>query len=188
MSKPRKPQLAKLVIGFFLKDKSLIFPLADDFNKKFGQADIISSWFPFDYTNYYKKEMGVPLFRRLFSFKTLIKQNNLARIKTITNTIELRYARTDKRMVNIDPGYLLDSRFVLATGKNYNHRIYIGSCIYADLTLIYSKGKFRTLPWTYPDYAADNMLTFLNQVRKKYIEDCKQYNANKNDNVEVEND
>ncbi|MCK7503940.1 MAG: DUF4416 family protein [Desulfobacterales bacterium] len=29
--------------------------------------------------------------------------------------------------VNIDPGYLLLERFVLATGKNYSHRIYIGA-------------------------------------------------------------
>ena len=77
-------------------------------------------------------------------------------------------------MVNLDPGYMLLERFVLASGKNFSHRIYIGRRIYADLTLIYTKGRFQTLPWTYPDYAEQNMLTYLEQVRKKYVADLKQ--------------
>ena len=76
-------------------------------------------------------------------------------------------------MVNIDPGYLLHERFVLATGKNYSHRIYIGKGIYADLTLMYTKGKFEPLPWTYPDYASENIIDFLEKVRKKYGVDIK---------------
>jgi hypothetical protein len=68
---------------------------------------------------------------------------------------------------------MLPSRFVLATGKNYSHRIYIGKGIYADLTLIYTKGGFTTLPWTYPDYAAKHMFAYLLMVRKKYISDYK---------------
>ena len=77
-------------------------------------------------------------------------------------------------MVNIDPGYLLHERFVLATGKNYSHRIHIGKGIYADLTLIFARGRYEPLPWTYPDYASENMLTFLKQVRKKYGVDLRQ--------------
>ena len=46
------------------------------------------------------------------------------------------------RKVNIDPGYLLSSRFILATGKEYSHRIYIGKKVYADLTLMYTKKGF----------------------------------------------
>jgi hypothetical protein len=76
-------------------------------------------------------------------------------------------------MVNIDPGYMVLPRFVLASGKNFAHRIYIGKGVYADLTLIFVKGKFQTLPWTYPDYAEENMLAFLTQVRNKYVFDYK---------------
>ena len=76
-------------------------------------------------------------------------------------------------MINIDPGYLLMERFVLATGKNYSHRIYIGQNIYADLTLTYEKGHFKTLPWTYPDYAGEPIQSFLNKVRKRYAVDIK---------------
>ena len=67
---------------------------------------------------------------------------------------------------------MLRERFVLASGKNFSHRIYIGGGIYADLTLIYQKGSFQKLPWTYPDYSDDGMLKFLEQVRNKYILDA----------------
>jgi hypothetical protein len=68
---------------------------------------------------------------------------------------------------------MLRERFVLASGKNFSHRICVGNGIYADLTLMYHKGHFQALPWTYPDYAGDDMLAFLKQVRNKYIWDIK---------------
>jgi hypothetical protein len=142
--------------------------------EKFGPVDIVSSWLPFNFTTYYEPEMGKPLFRRMLAFETLIKQSALSEIKQITNDLELEYLKNSKRMVNLDPGYMLRERFVLATGKNFSHRIYIGQRIYADLTLIYSKGRFIKLPWTYPDYAEQNMLIFLEQVRNKYVIDLKQ--------------
>jgi hypothetical protein len=117
--------------------------------------------------------MNAPLFRRMLTFKELIKQSSLADIKNLTNEIESDYSREGKRLVNIDPGYMLKERFVLATGKNFAHRIYIGKKIYADLTLIYTKGDFKKLPWTYPDYTDKNMLSFLIQVRNKYVADLK---------------
>ena len=92
----------------------------------------------------------------------------------MTNDLESKYSRDDRRRVNLDPGYLLRERFVLATGKNFSHRIYIGRRIYADLTLIFTKGVFQTLPWTYPDYADKKMLGYLEQVRSKYVSDLKQ--------------
>lgn len=156
-----------------MKDKKLAEPIAEKLTEQFGAVDIVSSWLPFDYTEYYRSEMGAPLFRRMFSFRKLIDQYTLAEIKTATNLIEENYCADHKRRVNIDPGYMLHSRFVLATGKNYAHRIYIGKRIYADLTLIYTKGGFIKLPWTYPDYIAEDMLAYLIMVRKKYISDFK---------------
>jgi hypothetical protein len=139
----------------------------------FGPVDLVSSWLPFDFTDYYEKEMGRPLYRRLLAFKHLIDQEQLPDIKHQTNAIESDLAREGRREVNIDPGYLLYERFVLATGKNYSHRIYVGQGIYADLTLIFQKGAYRPLPWTYPDYADAPMADFLMEVRHKYGEDIK---------------
>jgi hypothetical protein len=117
--------------------------------------------------------MGAPLYRRMIAFKELIEQDALADIKHQTDDLEGRFSRDGRRRVNIDPGYLLRERFVLATGKNFSHRIYLRRGIYADLTLMYHKGGWQTLPWTYPDYAEPQMQAFLIKVRRKYVLDLK---------------
>jgi hypothetical protein len=167
MSHPQPPSPAKLVIGFFLHDRSLLHHVVEPLQAEFGSIDMVSPWFAFDYTDYYAAEMGTELFRRLLVFNRLIDQQALAGIKCITNALEKRFAENGKRRLNIDPGYLLQERFVLATGKNYTHRIYIGQGIYADLTLMFQKGAYQILPWTYPDYAAPDMRAFLMRVRQK---------------------
>ena len=173
MSQPQSPQPAKLVIGIFLKEKELIYSLGQSLVMLFGAIDMVSPWFDFKFTNYYAREMGEPLFRRIFSFKNLIEQRDLAHIKVQTNQLEHTFKRKGRRRINIDPGYLLHERFVLATGKNFTHRIYLKEGIYADLTLIYQKGGFRSLPWTYPDYAHTDLQCCLKQVRMRYSFDIK---------------
>ncbi|MCP3900201.1 MAG: DUF4416 family protein [Desulfobacteraceae bacterium] len=171
MSIPKKPLPAKLLIGFFMQEKEIFDEILTIIKEKLGIIDIISPWFDFDYTDYYEKEMGNNLFRRIIVIKDLIEQEELAKIKNITNLIEKSYESDGKRKINIDPGYMLPSRFILATGKDFSHRIYIGENIYADLTLIFKNGDFHTLEWTYPDYAARDMRDFLLKVRGKYLLD-----------------
>lgn len=168
MSHPLPPAPAKLVIGVFLKEKILLHEVADGLCREFGPLDMLSPWFRFDYTDYYNAEMGGPLYRRMLVFRELIDQDRLPGIKQFTNGLEARFSAEGRRGVNIDPGYLLLERFVLATGKNYTHRIHVGRGIYADLTLMYQKGEYQPLPWTYPDYAAADMRVFLGLVRRKY--------------------
>ncbi|WP_084502903.1 DUF4416 family protein [Desulfatirhabdium butyrativorans] len=173
MSEPKPPDPAKLVIGVFLRDASRFAAIFDVLIEQFGPVDILSRWFPFDFTAYYASEMGKPLFRRMMSFNGTIDPDCLAQIKLKTNEIETALQQEGRRTVNIDPGYLLRERFVLATGKNFAHRISIGKGIYADLTLIFQRGDFQTLAWTYPDYAQENVIGFLRKVRNKYIFDLK---------------
>lgn len=189
MSIPKEPDKAKLVISLFMNSKDIFDSVLPELENHFGQIDMASSWFDFDFTDYYYPEMGSPLFRKVLAFKELVHQSDLAEIKEWTNLLEKRWANhevTDqaafekkdvkmalKRSLNIDPGYLLLSRFILATGKDYAHRIYIGGGIYADLTLMYKKGGFKSLEWTYPDYASEKMCNFLEQVRAKYSDDLK---------------
>ena len=178
MSLPLPPKPAKLVIGLIVKDKGQLPSVGSALCERFGAIDMVSPWFPFEFTTYYTPEMGTPLFRRMIAFKAFIEQNDLAEIKSATNSIERSYlsgdASGDKRRVNLDPGYLVYERFVLATGKNFAHRIYLDNGIYADLTLVYRRGAFETLPWTYPDYAHHHIISFLERVRKKYGFDLKQ--------------
>ena len=173
MSVPQTPKPAKLVIGIITTELKIAENLVIELASQYGQIDLVSPWMNFNYTTYYEPEMGSPLFRRVFAFKPLISQSDLSKVKLTTNRMEHDYSREGRRRVNIDPGYMLRERFVLASGKNFSHRVYIGSGIYADLTLIYQKGSFQKLPWTYPDYGDDRMLNFLEQVRNKYILDAK---------------
>jgi len=174
MSQPKPSKPAKLIIGFFLSDKKLCAPVIENLVRLYGQTDIISEWMHFDQTTYYEPEMGPSLQRRMLAFKNLIHQGHLAQIKRDTNKIETRFVVNGKRRVNIDPGYLLMERLVLATGKNFSHRIYIGKGIYADLTLIYRRGRFESLPWTFPDYAGAQIQQYLQRVRAKYAMDLKE--------------
>lgn len=171
MSVPKPPDPAKLVMSVFMKEKSLFAKVFAFLETIGGPVDLISRWLDFNYTGYYHKEMGSPLFRRVLAFKPLMDQAELASVKQATNAVEERFSRDSLRRINIDPGYLLPSRFVLATGKDYSHRIYIGENIYADLTLMYTRQGFTSLDWTYPDYAGPEIIRFLEQVRDKYMQD-----------------
>ena len=173
MSQPCPASPAKLVIGFLVGDKALARGILDVLGEHFGALDLVSPWLPFDYTDYYAREMGTPLYRRMLAFKRLVSQEALPDVKHATNRLESRYARDGRRRVNIDPGVLLRERFVLATGKNFTHRIYLGRGIYADLTLVYRRGGFQTLPWTYPDYADARLQAFLLRARNKLAHDLK---------------
>lgn len=179
MSIPKEPDSAKLVVSLFMNDKELFKTVFEMLETICGPTDLISRWLDFDFTSYYEKEMGKPLFRRVIAFKDLIAQEDLSRIKQETNAIEAQFVLDGRRQINIDPGYLLSSRFILATGKDYSHRIYIGRQIYADLTLIYSKTGFKSLEWTYPDYASKPMTGFLEKVRQKYLLDLKEKEKHK---------
>lgn len=173
MSTPKPPDPAKLVISVFMKEKVLLEKIFPRLEALAGPLDMMSKWLDFNFTDYYYKEMGRPLFRKILAFRPLIDQEALAEIKLATNAVEQEFSEGQARLVNIDPGYLLPSRFVLATGKDYSHRIYIGKQIYADLTLMVTKQGFKTLEWTYPDYASPQVFAFLSQVREKYLMDLK---------------
>ena len=176
MSRPKPPKPAKLVISMFMHDRQMVAPVTSELCAELGPVDMVSPWMRFDHTAYYAAEMGEPLHRRLVVLEELIEQQRLADIKLFTNRVEDRFAESSRRRVNIDPGYLLAERFVLATGKNYSHRIFIGNGIYADLTLVYRSGGFQPLEWTYPDYCEERMRNYLNAARRKYLDDLRRRN------------
>ena len=171
MSRPLPPTPGKLIISVLTAHRDLLRPVAEELTDRFGPLDIVGPWWPFDFTAYYQKELGSPLMRRMLSFKPLWAQRALPEIKLETNMLELRHGSTGRRRINLDPGLVTAERLVLATGKNFSHRIYLGKRIYGDLTLIFHQGRFQTLPWTYPDYGEEKMLAYLQRVRNKYGRD-----------------
>jgi len=168
MSKPKQPPKVKLIASIFSPEEVYITKAIQDLSDLLGLIDWISELIPFNRTKYYEREMGWPIVRRFVSFEALVDPVEITDIKLKTNQLENKYSVDNKRLVNIDPGYIALERLVLATGKNYTHRIYLRDGIYADLTLIFYKGSFSPLSWTYPDYKEDRLIQWFNKVREKY--------------------
>ncbi|MFH1304964.1 MAG: DUF4416 family protein, partial [Candidatus Omnitrophota bacterium] len=123
-------------------------------------------------------ELGSRLKRKVICFRILHPKEKIFRIKLATNRIEDRFRVNGKRTVNIDPGYVNDAKLVLLTTKDYTHRIHIGGSIFAESTLFFQEGSFRRWPWTYPDYASEELVDYFNDVRKIYMEDIKKVESN----------
>lgn len=134
----------------------------------FGPADRVSGEMPFDCTDYYAAEMGEAVRRLFYSARELVAPDRLAALKISTNALEAGFAEEGRRRVNLDPGLLSLGRFVLASTKPGAHRIPLREGIYAELTLVYEKGSFRPLPWTYPDYRGRAYLDVLEEIRSLY--------------------
>jgi hypothetical protein len=133
-----------------------------------GDIDCESPILPFEFTDYYADEMGEGLLRKWIAFRNLRERGFLARAKHLGIHTERDLAQGGKRTINIDPGYVDDAQVVLATAKNFSHRIYIGMGYYAEVTLIYKGKDFRPVEWTYPDYKSPGGLEFFREVRKAY--------------------
>ncbi|MDZ7761952.1 MAG: DUF4416 family protein [Desulfovermiculus sp.] len=170
MSQPQVPPPAQLVVSVLSSRLLQIWPEVERaLQAKWGQLDFVSEPFPFTQTHYYDQELGTPIMRRLISFQQLMEQDRLPDIKLATNALEDTW-RDDAgcRQVNLDPGLLCLERLILGTGKNFTHRVYLGQGIFADLTLVYQKGGWQSLPWTFPDYAGEHIQDLLTRMRVSY--------------------
>jgi hypothetical protein len=137
--------------------------------EEFGSVCLTSRTFSFDETDYYRVEMGAELLREFISFDALISMESIPDIKLCTNRIEMElFSKNGRRFVNIDPGYLTHGKVILATTKNFQHRLYLGKGIYGEVTLRYRKTSFTPWEWTYKDYRRDESIEFFNKLRHIY--------------------
>lgn len=169
MSTPAPALPVKPVVSLLLAREDWGPVLIRRLTEYLGPPDLVGPWWPFTITGYYTPEMGPALGRRLVSFLHLADPAGLAAWKVYTNKLEQELSLGGRRLANLDPGYVSRERFVLATGKNFTHRIYLEQGIFADLTLIYRQGRFQPLPWSYPDYAQGDLPALLGLVRRKYL-------------------
>lgn len=146
-----------------LKDQAL-----DNLQSQYGPVWRISEPLIFSHTHYYEKEMGDDLKKLYAVFEEPIDPINLAKIKISTNALEQRWCEGGRRKINLDPGYIELAKLVLASTKNFSHRIYIGDGIYGDVQLVWQTAHFRANPWTYPDYQEKSVVMFFETIRKEY--------------------
>lgn len=135
----------------------------------FGDIDFASESYTFSHTQYYREEMGDKLRKKFISFQQLVDPGELASQKRKTNDLEnLTRDQYGNRNLNLDPGHIARGRLILATTKDFSHRIYIGQQIYAEVTLQFKKNKVLTLPWTYPDYCQTDYHSDFLAIREIY--------------------
>lgn len=173
MGKIIRSKPVKLVTGFIFKDELAFAQAKCRLLRRFGDVDFQSPVLSFNLTSYYKDEMGDGLKRVFISFKRLILPEDLPRIKVLTNKIESKLSQAGKRRVNIDPGYLDLPKLILASTKDYAHRIYLNKGIYAELTLTFQGKSFAPWQWTYPDYRSNEYIAIFNQIRELFSEQIK---------------
>ncbi|MEJ2054236.1 MAG: DUF4416 family protein [Calditrichaceae bacterium] len=146
--------------------------LMKDIENVFDAVDRQSDVYDFSrFTDYYRDEMGTNLKKLFIALKLHKEPENLIEYKILSNKLEEQYLQNGRRQVNIDPGYLTEAKVVLATTKDYSHRIYLGKGIFGDLHLYYENGSFRKQKWTYPDYQQDLAINFFNNLRIKFREE-----------------
>ena len=184
----------KLICGMISCREALFAQARDVLGGKFGPCDIVSEVMPFDFTHYYDQEMGSPLYRQFVAFEELRDADMLVEAKVASNQIEATFASdedpsdmpalipnsgisggmapvtsTMRRPINLDPGYIESGKLVLASMKNFSHRIYMGRGVFGEVTMQYRHGKWEALPWTFPDYASGRYFGFLNEARERLM-------------------
>ncbi len=165
----RNPEPVKFFVAMTFSPD--IFPevVLKRLEARWGELDICSKILDFSFTQYYEKEMGSGLKKMWVGFTEPRPPVDLVEIKRETNEIEARLSRAGRRRVNLDPGYIEKAKMILASTKNFSHRIYLGKGIYGDLQYRFRQGKFTFLEWTYPDYKSEEAVAFFAALRKKYV-------------------
>lgn len=170
MGNPANPVCVKLIASLICQNNDVFVVTLTEMVSHFGSLDFVSETMPFDFTDYYTKEMGEGLWRRIVGFESLINPEAISSIKLFTNHIETSLSTESKqRKANIDPGYINANHLLLATTKPAPHRPYLKDGIYSDLTLLYQQKGFKALPWTYPDYRSDKIIGIMQGLRQKYF-------------------
>ncbi len=160
------PKKALLFVSALFSNEDYYVEALQSLQRIFGEAIMESPPVKWDYSDYYKKEIGEPIYRRFIFFKKLIGEDSLSIIKLITNEVEKNLSTAKKRNINIDPGYLTPAKIVLASTKDYSHRIYLKDGIYGDVALIFKNGQFVPHINTYRDYQDEKFVNVFMMARK----------------------
>jgi len=177
MTEPQPSRPVKYFLGLIYSPMVSLWDLERDVLKEFDFIDQRCPALDFTaFTDYYVDEMGPLLFRTWWTLHRLMPPEDLAGLKLAANKLEDRYREMSGnagRVVNIDPGYLNESRLVLASCKDFAHRICLGRGVYAEVTMLYRDDAFRPLEWTYRDYQSPEALRFFGQARQDYQQQLK---------------
>ena len=164
------PHKVQLFFALLYSDRIPVECVLDALDREYGERDRACGPVAFSWTGYYRSEMGTALRKMYFNYRECIDRDRLPAIKIHTNALEKRFSdSTGNRLVNIDPGYVARDKVVLATTKDFYHRLYLADGIYGEVTLHYRRGRFRYFSWTYPDFRDPQVMQFLEKIRAPLV-------------------
>ena len=146
-----------------------------------GLIELESPRFDFVETDYYDATMGTGLKKMFYAFQRPFDPAELVDIKLETNRWEEEYASAhhwqsrchpgqchpdEPRPLNLDPGYLTQAKLVLASTKDFAHRIYLSRGIYAEITLQYRHHRWQHHQFTFADYRRADYQEFFDKCRE----------------------
>jgi hypothetical protein len=135
-----------------------------------GAIERESARFEFVETSYYDATMGAGIKKVFFVFQRPFDPEQLVEVKLLTNRWEEEYAafagKSEVRPLNLDPGYLTLGKLVLASTKDFAHRIYLSRGIYAEVTLQYRHRRWEHHQYTFPDYRREDYQRFFSECRE----------------------
>lgn len=161
----------KLFVGVLVSDPALFVEVEEQLVDAFGPIDHRSERLPVEENDHYSLEMGDFIDRMLFSFENLIEADGLAATKIWTDQMEQSYrsrAHNASRPVNLDPGYVEQPKVVLASTKNFYHRVYLSQGVFAEVTMHFKNNTYQFFPWTHPDYKTFDYQEFFLRMRQIY--------------------
>ncbi len=159
----------KLFVGVMYSPDFDLAGVLQHLAERFGEVEFAYGPVPFSWSDYYAPEMGGGLQKIYWCFAGMHNRDELPEIKLWTNEIEASYAIGGKRPVNIDPGYLARDKLVLASTKDFYHRLYLGQGIYGEVTLHLREGVYRIFSWTYPDFQEKSLHELLLKARASLV-------------------
>jgi hypothetical protein len=167
MGTPHPPEKALLFFALLFSREEVVDSILPILRDRFGDILYESPICAWSHSHYYDRELGTPVFRRFIFCSGLFDASTLPDIKLETNTLEDVYSHNRKRRINIDPGYITSSKVVLASAKDYSHRLYLGKGIYGEVALYFQGNRFNPMPYTYLDYREPKGLEMFEKARKE---------------------
>ena len=176
MAIPKEHYPVQFFVGVLTADEKLWEIAKKSLCEKWGEIEMMSEKTDFDkFTDYYRSEMGENLVRFWVALADLYPPEDLIRLKWDCTEIENSLAQNGNRRINLDPGYISEAKVILASFKDFSHRIYLGDCVYADMQLMWRGKKFVPMEWTFADYKSLVAQDFLKKLRQSYREKLKAY-------------
>lgn len=173
MARAVKPPPAKPVISAIYSHVDGLADALVALEKQYGRVECETLEIEFSDKDKLLEEMGSGLSRRFFSFEKLIERDQLIKMKSFCQKVERQLSDVVDdyafRTVNLDPGMLTPDNLVMASTREYNHRIYLSDGIFAELTLVHARGRFVKLPWTPDDFCKGEAIEFFERVKNSLM-------------------